>query len=298
MQRARATGVEHFDWLTFDDGMKLFIEIEVRGVNRIECLYGSVVELHLGRISRHGEGIDFQAFPEQLAGAVPPKLKRGAEQTALRPKALEMLRYLAERRGRLVSKEELLEGVWPGRVVSRGGLRFCMREIRAALGDSPDMPQYLETVTGKGYRFLGGSDGRALHPEVTGPMVGRESELRQLEDYLRLASDGKRQFVLISGEPGIGKTTLLKLFLDTVADKHVVRIARGQCVAQYGKVEAYGPLLEVLTRLCHGSNGSEIIAALQRYAPMWLMQLPGLVDPDEVAQLQRQIGAQPASLIA
>ncbi|MDA9982330.1 AAA family ATPase [Gammaproteobacteria bacterium] len=226
--------------------------------------------------------------------AEPRQLRRGAEQIELRRKSLAVLRYLAERPGRLVSREELLERVWPGRVVSQGGLRGCVHEIRTALGDSPEMPQYLETVAGKGYRFLEGRDGRALFPETTGPVVGRESELHQLNDYLRLTSDGQRQFVLISGEPGIGKTTLLGSFLDHVAKQSSARVAEAQCVVHYGKGEAYGPLLEALTRLCRGPGGAEIISILRHYAPMWLLQLPGLLEPAEVERLQHQVeGASP-----
>ena len=224
----------------------------------------------------------------------PPALWRGKQQIELRPKSLEMLRYLAERPGLLVSKEELLRRVWPGRVVNQDGLRVCVGEIRAALGDSPEMPQYLETVVGKGYRFLEGRDGRALLLETTGPIVGRNSELLQLEEYLRRAAAGERQFVLISGEPGIGKTTLLQRFLEPMDGQSSVRVVRGQCMIRPGKVEPYGPLLEALARSCGGDEGSGVIAILQHYAPMWLQQMPGLIDPDEVERLQRRIeGATP-----
>ncbi|MEA3277431.1 MAG: AAA family ATPase [Pseudomonadota bacterium] len=222
--------------------------------------------------------------------AEPPQLRRGTEQIALRPKSLALLRYLAERPGQLVSKEELLKSVWSGRVVGHDGLRGCVREVRAALGDHAEAPLYLETVAGRGYRFLEGRDGRMFFPESTGPVVGRESELLQLEDCLRRASDGGRQLVMISGEPGIGKTTLLERFLDAIAKQSLARVVRGQCVVQYGKGEAYGPLLEALTRSCQGPDGAEMVAALQRYAPMWLLQLPGLVDVDESRQLAGRIG--------
>jgi len=213
---------------------------------------------------------------------------------ALRPKSLKVLRFLAERPGQLVSKGELLERVWSGRVVSQDGLRVCVREIRTALGDSPETPQYLETVTGKGYRFLEGRDGRALFPETAGPVVGRESELRQLDEYFRLACEGQRQFALLSGEPGIGKTTLLGGFLDHVTKQSSARVVQGQCVIHFGKSEAYGPLLDALTRLCRAPGGAEIVSILQRYAPMWLLQLPGLLDAAETERVQQQIeGATP-----
>jgi len=222
--------------------------------------------------------------------AEPPQLRRGTKQVALRHKSLAVLRYLAERPGQLISKEELMETVWAGRVVAQDGLRICVREIRAALGDRPEAPLYVETVSGGGYRFLAGGDGRVVFPETTGPVVGRASELRQLEDHLRLASDGERQLVLISGEPGIGKTTLLESFLDALAGKSRARVARGQCAAQHGTGEAYSPLLEALMLLCQGPDGAEIVALLQRYAPMCLLQLPGLIDPTDTERLQRQVG--------
>jgi hypothetical protein len=234
--------------------------------------------------------------PFSLEGE-PPHLQRGAESISLRPKSLAVLRYLAGRPGRLVTKEELLDSVWSGRVVGKDGLRVCVREIRAALEDRPEAPLYLETVAGQGYRFLAEGDGRVFFPETTGPVVGRASELRQLQDQLRLASDGERQLVLVSGEPGIGKTTLLERFLDVVSGQSSARIARGQCVVQYGTGEAYGPLLEALTQLCQGPDGVEIVALLRRYAPMWLLQLPGVIDPDETERLQLQVGgATPARM--
>lgn len=101
----------------------------------------------------------------------PVRLRRGAENIDLRPKSLAVLRYLAERPGQLVTKKELFRHVWSGRVVSDSGLRLCVREIRSALEDDATSPHYLETVTGHGYRFLEGHDGRAVFPDSTGPFV-------------------------------------------------------------------------------------------------------------------------------
>ena len=220
----------------------------------------------------------------------PMRLRRGADLIQLRPKSLEVLKYLAERPGQLVSKEELLKRVWAGRVIDDTGLRVCVREIRAALGDNADMPHYLETIVGHGFRFLEGRDGRALFPDTTGPIVGRESELRQLEDYYQLAADGHSQFVLLGGEPGIGKTTLLSCFLDRVVEQHpTVNVIQAQCVVHFGKGEAYGALLEAIAHLVRDPNMAEGLKVLKRFAPTWLLQMPGLLDPVEFERLQSQV---------
>src|SRR5262249_27212391 len=64
----------------------------------------------------------------------------------LNRKAFEVLCVLIERRGRLVSKDELLDAIWPDTHVADGVLKVCMAEIRAALGDSRTKPRFIETV--------------------------------------------------------------------------------------------------------------------------------------------------------
>ena len=83
---------------------------------------------------------------------------RGAHVTTLRPRSLTLLRYLVAHPGRLVTKAELRQHVWAGTHVTDTVLRVSVREIRVALGDAA-APQYLETVGGQGYRWLGGGDG-------------------------------------------------------------------------------------------------------------------------------------------
>ena len=60
--------------------------------------------------------------------------------------------------------------------------------------------------------------------------------------------------VFVTGEAGIGKTTLVDAFLAQIRDRADVRITSGQCVEQYGPGEAYMPLLEATTRLCRGAG--------------------------------------------
>ena len=82
------------------------------------------------------------------------QLWRGDQQIHLRRQTLALLRYLAERPGRLVDKEELLKQLWPGIYVSSTVVKVCVREIRHALGDEAAKPQFIETVGMQGYRFI------------------------------------------------------------------------------------------------------------------------------------------------
>lgn len=71
--------------------------------------------------------------------------------TKLRPKALEMLRLFAASSGRVLSKQQLMEAVWPNVHVGEDSLFQCIREIRAALGD--DKREMIRVVSGRGYLF-------------------------------------------------------------------------------------------------------------------------------------------------
>jgi DNA-binding winged helix-turn-helix (wHTH) protein/tetratricopeptide (TPR) repeat protein len=73
------------------------------------------------------------------------------EAIRLRPKALEMLQLFAANAGRVLSKEELMEAVWPNVHVGEDSLFQCIREIRTALGD--DRRQTIKLVSGRGYLF-------------------------------------------------------------------------------------------------------------------------------------------------
>jgi TolB-like protein/DNA-binding winged helix-turn-helix (wHTH) protein len=69
----------------------------------------------------------------------------------LRPQAYEVLKYLVENRGHLISKDQLIAKVWQGRAVTDGSLGKCIEEVREALG--PEARRYLQNVRGRGYIF-------------------------------------------------------------------------------------------------------------------------------------------------
>src|SRR5215510_11239580 len=72
----------------------------------------------------------------------------------LRPKTFAVLRHLAERPGRLVTKDELLDAVWGQTAVSDSVLKSCIAELRKVLSDSAQTPRYIATVHRRGYRFI------------------------------------------------------------------------------------------------------------------------------------------------
>ncbi|MGE0820952.1 MAG: AAA family ATPase [Candidatus Binatia bacterium] len=120
-------------------------------------------------------------------------------------------------------------------------------------------------------------------------LVGRDVELTQLYGWLEKALRGERQIVFLTGEPGIGKTTLVNAFAERLRSRKDFRIVYGQCVEQYGAGDAYLPLLEAAHRLCRAPGGEQIIAALQTHAPTWLSQMPGVLSPAEFASLQQRV---------
>jgi urea transport system substrate-binding protein len=82
------------------------------------------------------------------------ELWRDTDRVSIRPKTFAVLRYLARHPQRLITKQELLEHVWPGVSVDEELLRGYIRELRRLLGDTATSSRFIETVTRRGYRFL------------------------------------------------------------------------------------------------------------------------------------------------
>jgi hypothetical protein len=112
---------------------------------------------------------------------------------------------------------------------------ICINEIRKALEDDAKRPQFIETVHRRGYRWLASLRSASpvpssefkvqsfppaptpQHPAPT--LVGRETELAKLHHWLDKALHGERQIVFVTGEPGIGKTTIVEVFLQRLESK-------------------------------------------------------------------------------
>jgi predicted ATPase len=229
-------------------------------------------------------------------------LWQGDDLIPLRPKLYALLATLAAHAGEVMTKEALLDAGWPEMAVSEGVLKTCMAQVRQALGETATAPTYIATVHRRGYRFIApvlpveaSADtppSQVIAPGV-GPapvtaLVSRESELDQLYQCWRLVRQGIRQIVMVTGEAGIGKTSVVDAFVAQLAATETFWVGRGQCIEQYGAGEAYLPLLEVLGELGRRPDGTHLLELLHEQAPSWLLQLPALVPFEAYDALQRR----------
>ena len=136
---------------------------------------------------------------------------------------------------RLVTREKLLRAVWSSSHASETLLRGSIRDLRAALRDDAASPRFIETVPNRGYRFL--ADVRVKKSaEDTTPGAGdgsaalleREKDLVKLREWLERSLKRQRQLVFVTGEPGIGKTSLADAFLGPLPARDGLLVGRGR----------------------------------------------------------------------
>jgi DNA-binding winged helix-turn-helix (wHTH) protein/tetratricopeptide (TPR) repeat protein len=216
-----------------------------------------------------------------------------ADRLMLTPKAYAVLSYLAERPSRLVTQWELIEAVWPDVVVQPEVLKTQILEVRRVLGDDAKNPRFIETLHRRGYRFIAPvRDPATTEAEVSAQtnLVARDQTLHTLHDYLRTALKDRRQIIFVTGEPGIGKTTLVDEFQRQATNAHSsIRTARGQCIEGYGGTEPFYPILEALSQLLRDPSRAELVRLLESQAPTWLVQFPALLTRRRRETLQREI---------
>ena len=95
-------------------------------------------------------------------------LKQGEEIIHLEPKITRFIAYLAARAGEPISREQLLDEVWPGTVVSDESLTNAVNKIRKAFGDSSQNPQVIETIPKMGYRLVANVSQEKTKRETSG----------------------------------------------------------------------------------------------------------------------------------
>ena len=148
------------------------------------------------------------------------QLFHGAREIHLSPKAFELLKLLAEHRPRALSKQELLDKIWPGVFVSDASLARAVSEIRDAISDHSRSDGFVQTVHGYGYRFATvGVVEASPPPAVEGPvcwLIGRNLEFGML--------DGDH---VVGREPGVS----IRLDSPKVSRNHARLVVKGRNVS-------------------------------------------------------------------
>src|SRR5882757_989111 len=155
----------------------------------------------------------FSLFAEQRL------LLEGGRQVRLGSRAFDILGFLLERAGEVVSKEELIAHAWPKTFVEDANLKIQVSALRRALGDGQDGNRYILTVAGRGYNFVAPIRIQqslrpsraptiaraALHnlPLATTRTIGRKESTAALVSQL-----SQQRLITIVGPGGIGKTTV------------------------------------------------------------------------------------------
>lgn len=121
------------------------------------------------------------------------ELRKNGAPVAVEPQVFSLLALLITNRERMVSKDEIHERIWNGRVVSEAALSSRIRSVRKAIGDDGGAQRLIRTVHGKGFRFVGAvSDGAGVAP--SGASSDAESLLR---DSATAAPDHTRPVIAV-----------------------------------------------------------------------------------------------------
>src|ERR1700719_3711334 len=211
------------------------------------------------------------------------ELRRGAVVVPLQRIPLELLCLLVERRGQLVTREEILERVWGKGVFvdSENSINTAVRKVRRALSDDPDAPRFVATVPARGYRFVAEirtpkiASTEQFRARPPGGMVGRERELALLLSGLDDAASRRGRLVLISGEPGVGKTRMADE-VAAAADVKRMAIMVGHC-SEHDEAVAYLPFVEILEDFIDRASNQDVLrAALGDQGPELARLIPKL----------------------
>ena len=157
-------------------------------------------------------------------------LRRRGVEVPVEPQVFDVLRYLVERRGEVVLKEQLLDEIWGDRFVSESALTSRLKSVRRAVGDDGARQAVIRTVHGKGYEFVAdvrtvevcgsGDDqfGQTPHelPVALQKLIGRDEFLAALIDDL-----GEERLITLVGSAGVGKTSVALELARAVAARYV-----------------------------------------------------------------------------
>jgi adenylate cyclase len=233
------------------------------------------------------------------------RVLRGPDVLELTPKLLDLLIHLVDHAGSLVTKEQLLDALWPGANVTDNALAQAVSELREALGDNAGTPQFIKTVTRRGYRFIAPVETITVVPEeanqaaaVTSPSQPGTSSIAVM-DFLNVTGDADAAWL----SAGIAETVtgdLMAIGRFKVADRarvldamrrtngslHEMASALGITFAVVGSYQRYGDRVRITARIVNVASGEAMADAKVDGALADIFQLQDQV----VAQFSQELG--------
>jgi DNA-binding winged helix-turn-helix (wHTH) protein len=188
-------------------------------------------------------------------------LRHDGRRVALASQARALLSHLIRHRSRAVGPEELLQVGWGETAVGEGSLRAAIHQIRTTLGDDGSGQRFVETVRGRGYRFVAAVEETCPSGDresgAAPALIGRDDALVELRNALAESNSRGCVRVLV-GPPGVGKSRLARELLPAAR-------TQGFCIVEsHGAPEATGfpfdPWMQLLAALLQRADA----ATLQR----------------------------------
>jgi len=138
-------------------------------------------------------------FEEYTLDVVRGSLRTTDRDVELRPKSFEVLCYLVENAGRVVTKEELIKSVWPNVIVTEESLTRCVSDVRNAIGDGDQT--IIKTIPRRGYRFAAPVSQLPKDFALTENSQAESGAGRRFEPLLDRPSIAVLAFVNLTGDP-------------------------------------------------------------------------------------------------
>jgi len=186
---------------------------------------------------------------------------RGDSVVPLTPKLLDLLLHLLDHAGELVTKEALLDAIWPDANVTDNALTQAISELRQALGDDPSSPRYIKTVARRGYRFIAAvattaAEGAAALGTVPRDDKGDSPQPKTIAvfDFTNVTGDGDTSWL----SAGVAETVTADL--RSLGDFRVI-----DCRRVRDAVSRLGSSLDAVARDVHA--GLVVVGSFQRQGP-------------------------------
>ena len=251
---------------------------------------------------------DSYRFGPFLVDRASYRVLRGANAVDLTPKLLDLLLHLVDHAGTLVTKEELLDALWPGANVTDNALAQAVSELRQALGDDAGTPEYIKTIARRGYRFIARVDAVEEVAVAVASLAPQPAE--------QLQSIAVLDFTNVTGDPGstwlaagiaetvtgdlralgtfrvIDRRRVMEAMRRTNGSLDAVAADLNVTLAVVGSYQCHGDRIRITARIVNVADGEALADAK---IDGFLANIFELQD-DVVAQLAKElgIGAPPA----